>query len=443
MVSSSFEAFESTVYQQIVDAEELIKVFDKYRLIPVYSTDKGTSHEFTRFLYELSELSPSHQSCKKDMQTYIFGNALDIVEKTYPSLLYKADDVKDIELSKKITYATQLKEIGISLGKIIEVSKALFSDELDSGNFYLHVRIATVLGEKKKVILTPVKQLNVMYLNVPKPYVMVTEKFDESWWITKPPKIYPVSYIEQPLNLQEEANGDLTTVIHFKGNDDAKYYGRPRILTVIDCMMAEHKTLQLNSKIAATETLSKILMLFEELPPERTRSMTAEKQIEDFNKRMMSLRQITTNEGNKAHSIAAIEYPNGTTQPTTVKLDVNRDTIYAEFSLSNAASMIYSTHGWSKELTGMVQVKTGIGANILYDLFIIKNTSTVEPNQRKYEAFWGWLLGEIEVNMGLPESGLSIKFPDAVTSLVTKITDITEQKKATQLNVINDVNNKS
>jgi hypothetical protein len=268
-----------------------------------------------------------------------------------------------------------------------------------------------------------------MYLDIKDgAYAMVTEKFDEQWWYTNKPQIIPVSMVGGSMNFKKVGN-DYITLVHYKANGEGKWYGRPKILSILDCMIAEYKTLLLNAKISSTELVSKLIFFFEEQDPARTRGLTKEEKQLIFNTRATSLRDVTTNEGDKVHSIAALEYPFGTKEPKAEKLQVNRDVNYATFSLDNAASMIYSINGWSKELTGMVQVKTGIGANILNDLFTIKNSSTIEPLQRRYESFWSWVIGEVENQMSLTESKYAIKFPNVVEGLVKRMIETTKVTK--------------
>lgn len=436
---SSFDTFATPLYPQVTDTEDVYKLFQKYSLIPVFSNNTSTSNCFLNFLYDLCEVSPSQQSCIKDMQTYAFGNALGVVEKTYPYLMHEEEgDVKKVEVSEKVNYAKYLKKLGISFPTIIETSKSLFTDETISGNYYMMLRIVTA-GDSFSVKVTPLKQKNVMYVDVKDGnFALVTEKFDELWWTNNKPKIYPVTIVGEDMNFKKEGN-DYVTLIHFKANGEGKWYGRPKILCILDCMIAEYKTLLLNAKISSTELVSKLIFFFEEQDPTRTRGLTAEEKQIVFNSRATNLRAVTTNEGEQVHSIAALEYPFGTKEPKAEKLQVNRDVNYATFSLDNAASMIYSINGWSKELTGMVQVKTGIGANILNDLFTIKNSSTIEPLQRRFEAMWTWIIDGVEKQMGLDESQYAIKFPNVVESLVGKITDQQIKKNATK--PVTDLNN--
>ena len=94
-----------------------------------------------------------------------------------------------------------------------------------------------------------------------------------------------------------------------------------------------------------------------------------------------------TNEGKQARSMAVLEYE-GDEKPTVEKLGINRDYKYNEFSLRTASSYIHASHDVPKEISRMVQTGSGIGSNILKDLYVQFDASVVQPRQVKYENFW-------------------------------------------------------
>jgi len=428
--------FDSPIPQQIQDSSEVFEMYSKYKLIPVYGRNTYSSNKLVEVLDSLSTVSPSLRACINDLNHYSFGNALDVQKIGIAGLVAEPAEVSQKE---KETFANTLKaNINLTFPEIIRVSRELLDCDTRQGNMYLQITALTVGGRIKGVKLKSIDQKNILYI-ANSSTALVTEYFDPSWWAKNPPEILPVSTLAETANWKKVGN-DYTTVLHIATNASGQnFYGRPSILSVMDSLLAEYRTLVLNSKIASTETIAKLLLFFEEMPTDRQRGLSAETKQEQFSLRMAGIRELGTNEGKSPKSIVALEYPNDTNQPLVTPVQVNRDVAYAEFTLNNAASVIYAVLGWSKELTGQIQVKTGIGANILYDLFVIKNVSTIIPIQERFESIWHWVISEIYTLAGIETPFHGIKFQDNITVLVSKMTAVMEAQKSTT--TISKVNN--
>lgn len=429
--------FESPIPEQTQHADELHDFYDKFKLIPVYSNNAYTSNRLVELLDSLATVSPSLRACINDLCHYSFGNATDVKKVSIAGLI--PDSELKLSQSEKEAFANNLvSDFNLKLTEVIRVSRELLDCDTRQGNMYLQVTALTVGGRVKGVKLKSIDQKNILYL-ANSSTALVTEHFDTTWWSKNPPQVLPISTLQEKAKWKKVGN-DYTTVLHITTNAAGQnFYGRPSILSVLDSLAAEYRTLVLNSKIANTETIAKLMMFFEEMPTERQRGLPQEEKQKQFALRTAGIRELATNEGKTPKSIIALEYPNGTNQPLVTPVQVNRDVNYAEFTLNNAASVIYAVCGWSKELTGQIQVKTGIGANILYDLFVIKNVSTIIPIQERFENIWQWVIGELYTLAGQEAPAYTVKFQDNISVLVSKMTAVMEAQKATT--TINKVNN--
>lgn len=394
---------------------------------------------------DLAQVCPSHQACVRDLGFYAFGSSVGVQPRGEQGLTRETSTFEDIPLSQRKKFAADLKaKLGLSIMEILSTSNAMLASELRSGNIYLKITVNTAGGKVGDVQVDSIEQKNILYFTTGQAFLH-TEYFTEYWWSRKRPEILPVSHIGEDANWKRVGD-DFVTVLHIKSNGTNKqYYGVPNALAVLDCMLAEYRTLVLNSKIASTELVSKLIMFFEEPPQERIRNLSAEERQAQFSQQIKALRGVATNEGeterNAAKAIIALQYPNDTNQPVVEPVTVNRDVAYAEFTLNNAASMIYAIHGWAKELTGQVQVKTGIGANILYDIFSIKNVSTVIPLQNKYENIWEWVITQCENLLETSVGDYSIKFPDNIGQLTLQLSAVSQAAKiAPNLNKMGEQN---
>lgn len=382
--------------EQIKDPLELSKFLDKYSIVPYFGYEEQTSHSIMKLIRDLSRLSPSHNACKRDVKTYAFSSEARIIEKPIPGLKLDLEVLGD---SEAINAALWLDSLNISLPQLIDISRDLYDKYSDSGNAYLHIKIIRV-GGTTVVNLSSVSYTQAAYLATKSGedrQIIMTERWDESWWAKKPPTVCPASVIGKPFNWKQ-SSGSWETVVHFKNlPDKSNWYGFPPTLDIMFWMFVEFSQSDLAVKISGTEFVTKKIIAFEEVNPVRYKNAEdGDKEI-DFRKRMNVLKKLTTNTGgqDEANSLAGIEYPYGQKPPETIDLEVNRDTKYADWVLNKASNYIYASHGWYRQLTGMSDMKSSIGGNIVVDLFNVANISTVTPVQVYWRNAWAQILSEI------------------------------------------------
>ena len=428
-----FLQFRNPIPAAIRDPKALSDLIKKYDIIPYYGDEQYTSHIMMSILADLADLSPSHIACKRDLKAYAFGGGLGAMKFGIPGV-EMADDESAVDSNTKLQFFRRLQQVGLSPNVILETTKNLFDLSKDGGNAYLHIKEIKV-GNTIKYQVTPWHFTQAGYLlkssKSDLQHVVLTPYWDEEFWKKEKPLVLPVSYLGEPYTWKETSN-IRETVLHIRnGNARTHIYGHPDLLSVMNALYAEYKTLELNAKISGTELVAKHLLAFEEPEPARIGRVKASdnnqatgprgKVQSDFKMRIEALRDLTTNSGDndKASGLAGIQYPKGGQVPTLINFNVNRDVQYASWTTENAASLIYSIHGWSKELTGQVSIKAGVGANMLYDLFLVKNVSTIKPLQSYYSStVWGDIFSNILPEIGKQFEGLTIKFPDLITNMI-------------------------
>ena len=417
----------------IRDTEEITSLYKKYRLVPYFGTTDESSQYSLMLIADLCSLSASHVSCKRDIASYAFGGALKGIKRPIPGVYYERSEL-EVQPEVQRLFFQQLMALGVTPLNLLELSKLIHSDITDAGNAYLHIRVIKV-GTATKVAIQSVPYLHVMYLSPESSKdlrVLVTPKFDEGFWRIKAPLSLPVSYVGKPFVWQRR-QGVTETILHIKTpNNKSDFYGLSPVIPVLDDLYAEYKSARLNSIVAGSELVGKHLLLFEEENPARTVAGSGgtpksrrETRADKFTQKIKALREIATVEGghNVSSSIAGIQYPYGGKKPEVITFDVNRDTEYAKFTVDKATSSIYAQHGWAKELTGQATVKAGVGANMLYDLFLVKNVATIRPLQEYYSALWADLFENLDVVLGRDPLSMTIMYPDIISDMVKTFRD--------------------
>ena len=283
-----------------------------------------------------------------------------------------------------------------------------------------------------RVILEPVTPLQVMYLNTKRfedKVVVISKRFDKEYLSTPEGKAQVRTVPVYP-SVNETSEG-IETIFHGKNEKIGdKWYGRPDSLPSFFWKYTEAQTANVTMKIAATDIVAKKILAFEKANPARPgrRKGKDDKKQNETDLKAYKLRKLTTAEGgDQSHSLAVIDIPFGAKMPTSIDLEINRDTAYLRAVLEYASSYIYSSHRWSPELTGFRLSKGGLSgnsSNILDTLFKIKDESVVRPYQREMENFWSQIFTLIANFTGqsiLAEH--TVCFPNTIKDLITSLND--------------------
>lgn len=436
----------------VTDPEDLTSFFDRYDIVPYYGTSEATSHNFLDLLTTLTELSPTFTATRADLVEYTFGTNFDVAARTIPGLV--ASETTDMGFPEKEAYVMWLKDKGIKLRSLIKTGKTL-DHHLDiCGNAYLHIRRVTVGGTTKYYT----KALHYKHTA----YVISKDEGIEFLIHSKflgdlvnmrkyPPAILPVSDPDEEFQWASTEPGIEETVIHLKRgntNNESDYYARPRILSTLTWLYTDYQIGNLNSKIAATELVSKKILAFEQPDPNRLREVEenskGERRTEldargniggregttQFQRNMMVLKELTTNLGSHASSlgpsqrgagtIAGIEYPRGEKPPVEISLEVNRDTKHHQWQAEQSTAMISAALRWAPELTAIRAAKATLGGNLLYDIFTMKNTTTIRPRQVEFGDLFNNIFTHILERDGGPAeyATMGLELPDIISEMV-------------------------
>lgn len=409
------------------DPKKVAKFFEDLKLVPFAGRSQSTSHAYMKLLCDVSRLSPSAQACKRDISSFAFEGDIDIATRKVPGFVEDRQPVAD---AQKRMVADTLIEHGIDFMQVQSISVSGYENMADTGNNIIYAKIAQVNGVAK-VFLETIHPLYCAYLwttpDEPRTLIIVHD------WDTKTWEEHPPTMVETE-NWTQKEPGVMHRVFHFK-NDHAKdgcdWYGRPSDEANIVWKFSEFSQGELTSKISATEFVTKTLLAFEAEAPEEDEDDTEETKDKEWKQKVYTVKRLITNKGDhgEAESLAMMEYQHGTAPPESITLEVNRDTKYHKFTLSEAASKIYSGYGWYQELTGAMQTGAGIGSNILIDLFKVADQKVITKLQERKSHEWDIMLGSIWDQLEKPDmKQYSYVFPNNIEQLIEKLMPADQNK---------------
>ena len=434
-----------------IDKKEITQFFDEFGIVPYYGDSDGSSHNFLDLLQSLTSLSPSYESCLLDLNAYTFGRNVDVVGKVIPGL---RNEPEELDFPQKEAFINFYGELNITLLGILKNLKKILRYLTDSGNAYVHIKRVQVGDSVKYFVKNPHykhcaylsgkgKEEGIDFIIISKFLGHVDQK---KLMGENPPTILRATQYGEPIKWDKTGDGIEEAVIHIKNdehNDTGDYYGRPAILSVLTWLYTDFQVGNLNAKISATEIISKKILALE-APDPRTLDdeeldeegegyveITGEgkvgkkgKKEDSFEKNLRILRQIVTNLGDhgKAQSIAAVEYPYGGKEPVLMDIEINRDTKHHAWQIEAANAVICSILQWSPELTNFRQAKANIGGNVLYDLFTIKNETTIEPIQTLLQNIANYLFSAICTREGGDDDfkNYGIQLPNVIGNMIEK-----------------------
>jgi hypothetical protein len=429
------------------DGQVLRDFLKKYSILPYYGDNETSSHVMLQLIHDLTSLSFSHATCKRDLKFFTFPKNVEFIEAdAINATEYDEEAVLDRKAKKE--YKEYLKKLGIDMRGFINNIQQIDDDVRDSGNGYLKIQLYKEQAKwSVKFEIIPYRQAAYLATKRGEPKTIIhSEYWTEDWFRTKRPRTYPVSHLEGDFNWKTRLGGDIMeTVVHFRSDvDESSVYGRPAILPALYWMYVEHSMASLAVKIAGTEFTAAHILAVEEEDPARSRSRRKKSQSasdtggpkaqdkSDFAKRIEGLRILSTNAGDvgEAQALVGYKYAHGTKPPTLISLQTNRDVNYNNFLLNTSSGIIYSLNGWDRQLTNIVPIKTNIGGNVLIDLFTIKNIATVMPRQLEWSNNIAKIFEEIGAVVDPKKEFHTVMFPNTIDALILRLTKINESRNA-------------
>jgi len=332
----------------VVDRDELIKSFQKYSIVPYYGTKDATSHSMLDLLSTLTDLSPTFKAVRRDLATYTFGLNLNIEGRTIPGL---ATDPVEVDFPTQARYADYYAGLNISLKKIIKLSRRIDHHRDVCGNAYLRIWRIEVAGAVRYEMDVP-HYKHVGYLRSIDPgeeFIIISKFLDDIVEMERnPPTILRATQEGEQIRWTQTEPGVEQAIIHIKAesdNDESDFYARPAILGALTWLYTDFQLGNLNSKVSATELITKKLLAFEAPDPNletdddddsKRVEVTANgyingRKMDRFERNMLILKELTTNIGRHpsalgpdraTSTIGGVEYPHGAKEPTQIDLEV-------------------------------------------------------------------------------------------------------------------------
>lgn len=429
--------------QQLTDSRELSDFYKRYGIIPYYGTTEGSSNAVLNMLDVLCSNAPTFGQVEEAQQLYTFGLNGSIVQRAYGWLNQEEGASTEVPIQQQIDFLEHLKSRGIQIEDLIKKIKRLDSFLRVCGNGYVIIKRATVAGVQRYEIEIPHFR-HVAYImskdTIPGRFLIVSPFLGDEQKLQKyPPLVLMATQYGEMIEYTRVGDIDYA-IIHVKrgsGKSEGGYYDRSRMLDIVPQLYVDYKLGVLSSKIAATDIISLVLLAFEAphpntmpegIPPGEydPSDLSAGATADIFKRNMLRLKELTTQLGGhpdaaggdrKASTIAGVEYPHGGKAPIAIDLQINRDTAYQKFQWDYAMSEICAKLHWAPELLSKKAAASTLGGNLLYDLFVLKNESTIKPMQLFYQDLVNYLLSEV-VEEKYKQYG--VWFNDVISAMIEK-----------------------
>lgn len=450
---------------EIKDKKDIQSFFSRFKIIPQYGTIESSSLAFLDLLTTLSEMSPTFSSVYRDLSRYTFGVNPYVVTDMVPGL---SSEFTELDFSQQLSYRNYLAGLGLGMKKIKRILKRIDYQLLVNSNAYLIITRSRVNGQSVYDLSVPhFSHVAYIYSEDPGEEFLLVSKYigNLEKMVKYPPMILRATQQDDQFRWNDMGDGVEKAIVHLKmenDNGEGELYERSELIPVLNYLYADIQMSSLMSKISATELISKKLLAFQAPDPETfdedEYSSNGEYEYDEandmegvkvkkrsmFERNMMTLKRLTTNlaahpskvnpGGNAAASFAGIEYPFSGQPPTTIDLEINRDEKYHSFTIDKATSFICGALGWAPELISVRPTKTTLGGNLLYDIFVVRNTTTILPRQATYEDMINGILGQVlaEENAPAEFEGYGLKFEDVIGTMIASLKGQSEMNAANE-----------
>lgn len=264
-----FNSLKNPIPDEVADAAEIRKFFEKYRFVPYAGTNEHSGHSLLAFYKMLYKMSPTHGSCIRKKSDFAFGSRPTAIP-WYDMDFDTGDEVAELGPGQKATYAQALKD-HISFGTPVrDLCRVLSNHYQSTGNCWLYVRVAKVLGVVRAQF-SYVKPENVLYVNEEGPMmVAISPIWDDEYLRKNPPEIVPVSSNDSTVEPTFAKNGDgsFSTIFQVKSGDN-HWYGRPPSENGVLSQFSEVQNVLYRVRSTYGEYTGKIIIETEEEDPKR------------------------------------------------------------------------------------------------------------------------------------------------------------------------------
>lgn len=430
----------------VKDVDQLQRFIKKYQIIPYYGTEENASHSFLDLLTTLTTLSPTFTGVASDLAWYTFGQNVSIVGRSRPGL---ASEITELDYNEQVRFDDYLAGLNIRLVKILKLCHELDYHLNVTGNAYLHIRRINV-GGTTRYEMSVEHYKHCAYLvsqDIGEQFLIVSKFLGDDQRMQKfPPLVLRATQMDENIKWTSIGRGVEDAIIHLKRgtySDESDYYARPHIISVLTWLYTDFQIGNLASKVAATELVSKMLLAFQAQDPNTLpdddpvqveyngNGKIGKQEVDMFKRNMLTLKELTSNlgrhpsqlgTGEAAAVFAGVEYPYGSVPPTPIPLELNRDTKHQVFQYDSAKTAICSALRWSPELIAARPTTTTLGGNLLYDIFTMRNVTTINPRQTYFEDFWNNIFAQVLEREGSSDfRNYGIKFPEVITQMIEQL----------------------
>jgi hypothetical protein len=383
--SSKLFDYKNPIPDQIVDTDDLIKLFEKLKLVPYAGDDTVSGQKLLDFFRYLRTYSDTHAACIESKIEYSYGGKAKVVYDTDDFFEFK-DEEKEVPSDISKQFAQAVRTINWDKSSIRQFIENAIDPLLWAGNYYVELVHSQTAGVWSTSVYVHQPEHCLYMFTEPgeQNYIVISLKWEYEYLRKNPPKVLPVfpAY-------SREGNTYRTIIHEMHGN--YPWYGRMAALGGVLPMYNETQVSTFMVKHADSNFMAQVLMEFEDGDGETDDLMDdASAQKAGFENAMDRFEQNYSARGDNPSSAIVTSRPYGTKPAFVHEFKPQTGENYYEKVSQINESKIIKSHNWSRRLMGL-DAASGLSTNVFLDEFSIKNVTVI----RKMQNIGNWLMNTI------------------------------------------------
>lgn len=342
-----FELIEMNLPFEIMDDEDLCKLFNDKKLVPYAGTMEKTGDNLLEFYNDMADFTPTSSACIYTKKIVSFGGKLQIV-KSSSSIFDFEEEYEEVSMDLKKKYAEFISSINFGIDQDLYNAQINQYEEFErNGNMWLEVEMYQV-GKDKVINFRrwQTKHVRFLYTKNEERYVALSYKWDSDYLKKNPERYVPVyPYVENN-------KGVFRTVIHEKAAGNF-WYGRPSSKGSILNQYSEYQNMYYLCRLTSKDFTGRLIIEIEDDAPNQNRLINNKRdQQAGFQSTLDRFEKRFTNRSkNPSTFILMTRPPNSKPMQVEQILPNTNERYYEKMDKINSGQIIRS-HSWSPRLLG-------------------------------------------------------------------------------------------
>lgn len=423
---SLISSLPNPIPDEVSDADEIKKFFEKWNFVPYATSSIGTGHSLLFWYQLLAKMSPTHAACMTKKCTYAFGSAPSTIRAKNPEFDTGAELVAP-PLSEKIAYGDALTQFVTWNYPVRQFHRLAGMYSQTDGNVWIELSVSTVLGQTRAHLRLH-KTAHVLYLNTApgEPRQCAVSPIWSNTYLDKhPPRVVPM----HP-NFTKDKDGTLRSMFHLTDGDNG-WYGRPNSGASDLEKYSEVQAAFYRIRNAAGEFTGRLILeMEEENPTQFVRDQNAAAKSAGYSDVVDRFHQEYTERGDDPRQVLVMTRSFGAKPMFAFSVPANNSQGYFKGIGELDENKILISHQCTRRFMSF-EVATGFASDAYLEDYVINMEPVIEDFRETILIFTNRILSVVWNMVGRPElDQQSLWFEAPIRSYVDQYKDKTSQPVA-------------